>query len=40
MDHWPKIVSLVELDPQALLTIGTYIVIVKNMYSLWCQMSL
>jgi len=26
MDHWPYIVSIVELDPQALLTIGTYIV--------------
>jgi len=23
MNHWPKIVSLVMLDPQALLTIGT-----------------
>jgi len=26
MNHWPKIVSIVELDPQALLTIGTHIV--------------
>jgi len=26
MNHWPKIVSTVELDPQALLTIGTHIV--------------
>jgi len=26
MNHWPKIVSTVELHPQALLTIGTHIV--------------
>jgi len=26
MDHWSKIVSIVELDPQAFFTIGTYIV--------------
>jgi len=26
MNHWPHIVSIVELDPQALLTIGTLIV--------------
>jgi len=30
MDHWPKIVSTVELDPQAILTIGTYTV--KNVF--------
>jgi len=24
MNHWPKIVSFVELDPQALLTIRTH----------------
>jgi len=26
MNHWSKIVSIVELDPQAVLTIGTHIV--------------
>jgi len=26
MNHWPHIVSNDELDPQALLTIGTHIV--------------
>jgi len=26
MNHWPKIVSIVELVPQDLLTIGTHIV--------------
>jgi len=26
MNHWPKLVSIVELDPQALLTIGTHTV--------------
>jgi len=26
MDYWPKIVSVIERDPQALLTIRTYIV--------------
>jgi len=26
MNHWPTIVSFVELDPEALLTIGTHIV--------------
>jgi len=26
MNHWPKIVSIVVLDTQALLTIGTHIV--------------
>jgi len=25
MNHWPKIVSIVALDPQTLLTIGTHI---------------
>jgi len=26
MNHWPKSVSIVELDPQAMLTVGTNIV--------------
>jgi len=26
MIRWPKIVSIVELDPQALLTFGTHVV--------------
>jgi len=26
MNHWPKLVSIVELDSQALLTIRTYII--------------
>jgi len=37
MNHWPKIVSIVVLDSQALLTIRTQIV--KKHYSLWCQVS-
>jgi len=30
MKNWPKFVSIVELDPQALLTIGNHIV--KNVF--------
>jgi len=38
MNHWPKIVSIVELDPQAMLTIRLPILSKKH-YSLWCQVS-
>jgi len=38
MNHWLKIVSIVELDPQAMLAIRLPIIIKKH-YSLWCQVS-
>jgi len=39
MNHWPNNLSIVELDPQALLTIGTHIFKKEFVYSLWYQVS-
>jgi len=40
MNHWLKIVSIVELDPQATLYVNYKIThIIRKHYSLWCQVS-
>jgi len=39
MNHWPKIVSIVELDPQALLTFVIHIAKKTLLYSLSCQVT-
>jgi len=38
MNHWLKIMSIVELDPQAMLNYKITHIIKKH-YSLWCQVS-